>query len=54
LFARIDEVELGWQYTDALRASWFPGELASYEAGTWGPRAADLLLEREGRKWRRL
>jgi glucose-6-phosphate 1-dehydrogenase len=57
LFARIDEVELGWQYTDALRASWLepaPAELSFYESGTWGPDAADLLLEREGRKWRRL
>jgi glucose-6-phosphate 1-dehydrogenase len=57
LFARIDEVELGWRYTDAMRGSWYegaPSELGHYEAGTWGPEAADLLMEREGRKWRRL
>jgi glucose-6-phosphate 1-dehydrogenase len=30
------------------------GSLQSYEAGTWGPEAADRLLEREGRRWRRL
>jgi len=57
LFARIDEVELGWRLTDALRAAWQePGgsDLARYEAGSWGPREADLLLEREGRRWRRL
>jgi glucose-6-phosphate 1-dehydrogenase len=30
------------------------GSLQPYEAGTWGPQAADRLLEREGRRWRRL
>jgi glucose-6-phosphate 1-dehydrogenase len=30
------------------------GSLQPYEAGTWGPPAADLLLERDGRRWRRL
>jgi glucose-6-phosphate 1-dehydrogenase len=57
LFARIDEVELGWQLVDALRHSWLdgsPAELCFYEAGTWGPDAAHELLAREGRKWRRL
>ena len=29
-------------------------DLARYEAGTWGPEAADQLLERDGRRWRRL
>jgi glucose-6-phosphate 1-dehydrogenase len=30
------------------------GALQPYEAGTWGPAAADRLLERDGRRWRRL
>ena len=30
------------------------GELFFYQAGTWGPEAADRLIERSGRKWRRL
>jgi glucose-6-phosphate 1-dehydrogenase len=30
------------------------GSLQPYEAGTWGPAAADRLLERDGRRWRRL
>jgi len=29
-------------------------ELHFYEAGTWGPAAAERLIERSGRKWRRL
>ena len=27
--------------------------LPGYEAGSWGPAAADELLAREGRRWRR-
>jgi glucose-6-phosphate 1-dehydrogenase len=30
------------------------GQLHFYEAGTWGPAASDRLIERSGRKWRRL
>ncbi len=30
------------------------GSLQPYPAGTWGPEAADRLLERDGRRWRRL
>lgn len=30
------------------------GSIQSYEAGSWGPQAADRLLERDGRRWRRL
>ena len=30
------------------------GSLQPYEAGSWGPDAADKLLQRDGRRWRRL
>jgi len=30
------------------------GSIQPYEAGSWGPEAADRLLERDGRRWRRL
>jgi glucose-6-phosphate 1-dehydrogenase len=30
------------------------GGVQTYEAGTWGPAAADRLMERDGRRWRRL
>jgi len=26
--------------------------VATYESGSWGPKEADELLERDGRKWR--
>ena len=55
LFMRADEVEEQWALVDAVVAGWqrdkprFP----NYEAGTWGPHAAEELLQRDGRKWRR-
>jgi glucose-6-phosphate 1-dehydrogenase len=55
LFTRSDEVEEQWDVVDAIVAGWkrerpaFP----NYPAGTWGPSAADELLHRDGRSWRR-
>mgnify|MGYP003339476812 CR=1 FL=1 len=43
--------------TPAIIDAWIAGsepELPNYTAGTWGPEAADELLTREGRRWRRL
>ncbi|MGH3051843.1 MAG: glucose-6-phosphate dehydrogenase, partial [Gaiellaceae bacterium] len=54
LFTRADEVEEQWAIVDAMVAPWkrdrphFP----NYSAGTWGPAAADELLQRDGRSWR--
>jgi glucose-6-phosphate 1-dehydrogenase len=55
LFTRADEVDEQWALVDSIVAAWkrdrpsFP----NYEAGTWGPRAADELIHRDGRSWRR-
>jgi glucose-6-phosphate 1-dehydrogenase len=55
LFTRADEVDEQWALVDSIIAAWkrdrpsFP----NYEAGTWGPRAADDLIHRDGRSWRR-
>jgi glucose-6-phosphate 1-dehydrogenase len=56
LFARWDEVERAWEILDELIAAWAaePMPSANYESGSWGPDAADELLERDGRHWRRL
>ncbi len=56
LFARRDEVELAWQLVDGVRHGWgrgFPA-LTDYAAGSWGPQAAEDLIERDGFRWRRL
>ena len=55
LFARRDEIEAAWGWLDPLLKKWandpMPPEL--YASGTWGPDAADELIEKDGRKWRR-
>jgi glucose-6-phosphate 1-dehydrogenase len=54
LFARRDEVEAAWAWLDPLLKSWEKeGEPAPYASGTWGPPEAELLLERDTRRWRR-
>jgi glucose-6-phosphate 1-dehydrogenase len=54
LFTRIDEVEEQWSLVDAIVAAWARDRPAfpNYSAGTWGPTAADELMERDGRAWR--
>jgi glucose-6-phosphate 1-dehydrogenase len=57
LFTRADEVEEAWQIVTPILETWestAPPELPNYAAGTWGPETADQLLEREGRRWRRI
>lgn len=46
LFARQDEVEEGWRIVEPLLGD--VGPLREYEPGTWGPAAADALVERVG------
>ena len=55
LFVRQDSVEEMWDVVDPIIARWesapakdiFP----NYEAGSWGPDAANGLIERDGRSW---
>jgi len=58
LFARRDEVEQAWKWIDVIEDAWHksqnPPSLCTYPAGSWGPKEADELLERDGRSWRRL
>jgi glucose-6-phosphate 1-dehydrogenase len=58
LFTRGDEVEASWRILTPLLQVWdapaAPDAIPLYEAGTWGPVEAELLLNRDGRKWRRL
>jgi glucose-6-phosphate 1-dehydrogenase len=58
LFTRGDEVEASWRILTPLLQVWDapapPEVVPLYEAGTWGPVEAELLLQRDGRRWRRL
>jgi glucose-6-phosphate 1-dehydrogenase len=56
LFTRDDEVERAWEILDPILDAWASGEggrLHLYPAGSWGPAAADELIEHDGRTWRR-
>jgi glucose-6-phosphate 1-dehydrogenase len=53
LFPDAAEVEASWRVVDPLEAAWQGSTPETYRAGEWGPRAADEMLAREGRSWRR-
>ena len=54
LFAREDFVEEAWRIVDPIQRAWASEDapISEYPAGTWGPKEADLLIERDGRQWR--
>lgn len=55
LFTRSDAIELSWSLIDPVIQGWEAQdtpELVIYRPGSWGPRAADELLARDGNKWR--
>jgi glucose-6-phosphate 1-dehydrogenase len=55
LFTRNDEVEAQWRICDPILKTWaqMGGPLPKYEAGSQGPKEAELIL-REGDHWRRI
>jgi glucose-6-phosphate 1-dehydrogenase len=54
LFIRSDEALSAWRVCDPILEAWADDgpPIARYEAGSWGPREATRLLERDGRRWR--
>jgi glucose-6-phosphate 1-dehydrogenase len=55
LFQRADMVEAGWSVVNPILDIWKalpPRNFPNYSAGSWGPKEADDLLERDGRRWR--
>ena len=55
LFQRADNVEGGWEVVQPILDLWASEKgapMATYPAGSWGPQAADDLLENDGRSWR--
>jgi glucose-6-phosphate 1-dehydrogenase len=54
LFSRTDLVETAWRIAQPILDGWAattPADFPNYPAGTWGPKAAFDLLERDGRRW---
>jgi CRP-like cAMP-binding protein len=54
LFSRTDLLETAWRIAQPILDAWagaVPTDFPNDAAGTWGPRAAYDLLERDGRRW---
>jgi glucose-6-phosphate 1-dehydrogenase len=54
LFHRADMVEAAWAVATPILDVWKalpPRDFPNYAAGSWGPRSADELIERDGRQW---
>ncbi len=52
MFQRADNIEASWAAVDPLVKAWSAGgEPEPYESGSAGPKAADDLLARDGRRW---
>jgi glucose-6-phosphate 1-dehydrogenase len=55
LFHRSDMVEAGWRVVTPILDVWkalTPRNFPNYAAGSWGPKEADELIEKDGRTWR--
>ncbi len=53
LFVRRDEAEQAWKWVDEVSDAWRDAAFRPryYDAGSWGPSEADLLMSRSGRQW---
>ncbi|OGG02221.1 glucose-6-phosphate dehydrogenase [Candidatus Gottesmanbacteria bacterium RBG_16_37_8] len=54
LFATASGFEATWQFISSITRVWEkqpPANFPNYEAGSWGPKEAEELIERDGRKW---
>ncbi|MBI3093193.1 MAG: glucose-6-phosphate dehydrogenase, partial [Candidatus Levybacteria bacterium] len=53
LFNRSDELESSWEFITKILEGWKSQklEVRSYEPGTWGPKDAEELIKKDGRKW---
>ena len=53
LFNRSDELESSWHLISNILKGWEldKAPIEEYDQETWGPKAADTLIEKDGRKW---
>ena len=54
LFHRADMVEEAWRIATPVVDLWAslpPRDFPNYAAGSWGPAAADALIQQDGRSW---
>lgn len=54
LFMRADQAEAAWSVIAPVLNAWEsarPTDFPNYQAGTWGPEAAEILTAQDGRNW---
>lgn len=53
LFNRSDELESSWKLITEILNKWKKEDekVQSYDDGSWGPKEAEELIERDGKKW---
>jgi len=54
LFMRADQVECAWSLVAPVLEAWespSTADIPEYPAGSWGPKAAELMIAREGHVW---
>jgi len=54
LFLRGDQAEAAWTVITPVLDAWntmHPTEFPNYQAGTWGPEEAEILIAQDGRSW---
>ena len=53
LFSRSDELSSSWEFITKILEGWSreKSKILNYEPGTWGPKEANDLIEKDGRKW---
>ena len=54
LFMRADQVEASWSVLMPILNVWEnskPADFPNYRSGTWGPKAAQALIAKDGRSW---
>ena len=54
LYTRQDMVEASWEIVEPILNTWAKTkfDFPNYPAGTWGPKASDEMLARQGHVWR--
>jgi glucose-6-phosphate 1-dehydrogenase len=54
LFMRADQIEASWSVLMPILGVWGnsnPADFPNYPSGTWGPKAAEALIAKDGRGW---
>jgi glucose-6-phosphate 1-dehydrogenase len=57
LFQRAGMVDAGWRAVEPILEVWGENtatDFPNYASGSWGPKAADELLSRDGHAWRKI